>query len=310
MTARNPATTEAESQGMPELPEVETVMRGLAPVMTGRRVLRLEQRRPDLRFPLPERFAERLERRRIERLSRRAKYILAEIEGGEVLAMHLGMTGRFTISVPGGANGTQLGEFEHEAGNDPTHDHVVLTLEGGATVTYNDARRFGYMTLLAPGELATHPHFKGLGIEPLGDELTPEFLAGEAHGRKTDLKAFLMDQRIICGLGNIYVCEALYRAGLSPNRTSRFLSDRAGRPTDRARRLVPAIREVLEAAIRAGGSTLRDYRHADGALGYFQHTFAVYGREGEPCVRPGCQGTVRRTIHAGRSTFHCPACQR
>ena len=351
---------------MPELPEVETVVRGLSPVMEGRRIEQVEQRRPDLRFPLPERFAERLKGRRIERLNRRAKYILAHLEGGEILTMHLGMSGRFSIQGQHRAtNGVsplanartrgaaeekgltpireQLGEFtqdadlarfqhdglarfqhdglarfqhddlarfHHDAGNDPAHDHVVFRMEGGATITYNDARRFGYMSLIGSDEFALHPHFKDLGIEPLGNELTPHFLAGKAEGRKTDLKAFLMDQRIIAGLGNIYVCEALHRSGLSPNRQSSTLARRGAKPTDRAERLVAEIRAVLEAAIAAGGSTLRDYKKADGSLGYFQHAFKVYGREGEPCAKGGCKGNVTRIVQAGRSTFFCPACQR
>jgi formamidopyrimidine-DNA glycosylase len=294
---------------MPELPEVETVRRGLAPVMEGHRFARVEQRRPDLRFPFPERFAERLQGRRLERLERRAKYLMAHIEGGEILAMHLGMTGRFTIADPRTAP-TQLGEFTHEAGHDPTHDHVVFVMENGATVTYNDARRFGYMTLLSQAELPTHPHFKNIGIEPLGPDLDADYLARMAAGRKTDLKAFLLDQRVIAGLGNIYVCEALFRAGLSPSRSASALARKNGRPTGRAIRLIPEIKAVLEAAIQAGGSTLRDYRHADGALGYFQHSFAAYGREGESCTRPDCSGTIRRIVQAGRSTFYCPSCQR
>ncbi len=295
---------------MPELPEVETVRRGLEPVMAGRRIEHVLLRRPDLRFPLPDRFAERLAGRRITRLARRAKYLMAEIESGDVLAMHLGMTGRFTVAVSGGANGTQLGEFTHDAGGDPAHDHVVFGMEGGVTVTYNDARRFGYMTLIAAGDLATHPHFARLGVEPIGDDLDVAYLARQAVGRKSDLKAFLMDQRIVAGLGNIYVCEALFRSGLAPKRVAAALARKTGQPTQRAERLVPAIKSVLEAAIAAGGSTLRDYRHADGSLGYFQHAFAVYGREGEPCVRPGCRGSVQRIIQAGRSTFYCPICQR
>ena len=295
---------------MPELPEVETVKRGLAPVMDGRRILRVEQRRADLRFPFPERFAERLKGRRIERLNRRAKYILVHLEGDEILTMHLGMSGRFAISSERDAKARQPGEFEQDTGNDAAHDHAVFHMEGGATVTYNDARRFGYMSLIGTAEIATHPHFASLGIEPLGNELTPQFLAAKAEGRKSDLKAFLMDQRIVCGLGNIYVCEALFRTGLSPARTASGLAGRGARPTERAEKLVPEIRAVLMAAIEAGGSTLRDFKQTDGSLGYFQHRFAVYGREGEPCVKPGCSGTVRRAIQAGRSTFHCPKCQR
>jgi formamidopyrimidine-DNA glycosylase len=295
---------------MPELPEVETVRRGLEPVLAGARIRRVELRRRDLRFPLPDRFVERLQGRTIRHLARRAKYILAYLDSGEVLAIHLGMTGRFLISVPGGANKRQLGEFTYEAGADPTHDHVVIETAAGATITYNDARRFGYMSLIPEAELGAHPHFKGLGIEPLGPELTAAFLAEKAARRTADLKAFLMDQRIIAGLGNIYVCEALFRAGISPRRAASVLARRGGKPTDQAQRLAVAIREVLEAAIKAGGSTLRDYRQADGSLGYFQHSFAVYGREGEPCARPGCGGTVRRIVQGGRSTFYCPRCQR
>jgi formamidopyrimidine-DNA glycosylase len=295
---------------MPELPEVETVRRGLEPVLAGRRFKKVEQRRPDLRFPLPERFTERLEGRKVDRLERRAKYILAHLDSGEVLTMHLGMTGRFTISAPGRPNGRQLGEFTYEHGADPTHDHIVFTMAGGATITYNDARRFGYMTLMPEAELAMHPHFKGLGVEPLGNELNAAYLARRAHGRKADLKAFLMDQRIVAGLGNIYVCEALYRAHLSPNRPASCLATRGGKPLPAGERLVAAIREVLQAAIEAGGSTLRDYKRTDGSLGYFQHHFAVYGREGEPCITPGCRGKVHRTTQGGRSTFACRVCQR
>lgn len=295
---------------MPELPEVETVRRGLEPVLAGARLRRVIQRRPDLRFPLPERFVERLEGRTLERLDRRAKYILGYLDSDEVLAIHLGMTGRFSIAAPGGANGRQLGEFALEAGYDATHDHVVIETDAGATITYNDARRFGYMSLIPAPDLATHPHFKDLGVEPLGPGLTPTFLARKASGRSADLKSFLMDQRIIAGLGNIYVSEALHRAGLSPNRAASALARRDGKPTDRCERLVLAIRDVLEAAIAAGGSTLRDYRHTDGSLGYFQHSFSVYGREHEPCRTPACPGTVKRITQAGRSTFYCGRCQR
>lgn len=295
---------------MPELPEVETIRRGLLPVLQGHRIRRLVQRRPDLRFPLPERFEQQMSGRRIRSLDRRAKYLIAHLEGDLVLTIHLGMTGRFSIAEPGGANGRQLGEYMHDAGTDPAHDHVVFEMETGATVTYNDARRFGYMTLIPEAELAGHPHFKALGVEPLGPDLTAAYLAGAAHGRKTDLKAFLMDQRHVAGLGNIYVCEALHRAGLSPYRRASVLARRNGQPAPVTALLVQEIKAVLEEAIGAGGSTLRDYRHTDGSEGLFQNSFAVYGRDGEPCVRPGCQGKVRRKIQAGRSTFACPVCQR
>jgi formamidopyrimidine-DNA glycosylase len=295
---------------MPELPEVETVRRGLEPILAGRRFVRVEQRRADLRFPFPARFAARLTGRRVTALRRRAKYLILDLDGGEALTMHLGMSGRFSIAQPGGANGRVIGAYSSEHGADSKHDHVVFHVEGGATVVYNDARRFGYMDLIEVAQLPTHPHFRDIGIEPLGDELTAEFLAAAAHGRATDLKAFLMDQRIVCGLGNIYVCEALHRAGLSPIKPARRLATRSGGATDAAQRLVGEIRSVLESAIEAGGSTLRDHQQVDGTLGDFQHRFRVYGREGERCLRPGCDGHVRRRTQSSRSTFYCPKCQR
>jgi formamidopyrimidine-DNA glycosylase len=295
---------------MPELPEVETVRLGLEPVLTGRRFVRVEQRRPDLRFPLPERFAERLTGRRVLRLGRRAKYILVHLDRNEVLAVHLGMTGRLIVSNGGRARDLTLGQYVYEHGKDAKHDHLVFTMSGGAVVTYNDARRFGYMTLIPERELANDAFFAGLGVEPLSDDLNGTYLAQRALGRKTDLKAFLMDQRIIAGLGNIYVCEALFRAGLSPWKPAARLATRTGKPTPPAGRLATEIKAVLSDAIRAGGSTLRDYKRTDGTSGLFQNQFAVYGREGEPCLRPGCRGTVKRKVQSGRSTFYCPACQR
>jgi len=232
------------------------------------------------------------------------------LDSGEVLAMHLGMTGRFTVSAPGGANGKMLGDYTYEHGEDTKHDHVVFTMSGGAVVTYNDARRFGYMTLIDAERLTEHDFFAGLGVEPLGDELTGDFLAAKARGRKLDLKAFLMDQRIVAGLGNIYVCEALFRARLDPFKGASRLATKTGKPTPHAVRLAAEIKAVLRDAIRAGGSTLRDYKQADGNLGSFQKEFGVYGREGEPCSRPGCRGIVRRKTQGGRSTFYCPTCQR
>ena len=293
---------------MPELPEVETVRSGLEPILQGRRILRVEQRRKDLRFPLPERFAERLAGRRISRLERRAKYILVHLDKGEVLAIHLGMTGRFSVDRKD--KQSKLGEFAHEHGHDAKHDHVVFTISGGAIVTYNDARRFGYMTLIPTAEIARDAFFRGLGVEPLGDDLNAAYVASRALGKKTDCKAFLMDQRIVAGLGNIYVCEALFRAGLDPSKGAARLATGTGKPTPAAQRLVTAIKAVLQDAIHAGGSTLRDYRQANGDIGTFQKAFAVYGREGEPCMKPGCRGTVRRKTQGGRSTFYCPACQR
>jgi len=295
---------------MPELPEVETVRAGLEPLLRGRRFQRVEQRRKDLRFPLPDRFVERLTGRKVLSVDRRAKYLVLPLDSGEVLAMHLGMTGRFTVSAPGGANGKVLGDYTYEHGEDTKHDHVVFTMSGGAVVTYNDARRFGYMTLIEADRLTEHDFFAGLGIEPLGNELTGDFLAAKARGRKLDLKAFLMDQRIVAGLGNIYVCEALFRARLDPFKGASRLATKTGKPTPHAVRLVAEIKAVLRDAIRAGGSTLRDYKQADGSLGSFQKEFGVYGREGEPCSRPGCRGIVRRKTQGGRSTFYCPTCQR
>jgi formamidopyrimidine-DNA glycosylase len=295
---------------MPELPEVETVRAGLEPALGGRRFVRVEQRRADLRFPLPERFAERLTGRRVLRLGRRAKYILVHLDRGEVLAVHLGMTGRLIVSNGGGERDLTLGQYEYEHGKDARHDHLVFTMSGGAVVTYNDARRFGYMTLIPERTLEEDPFFAGLGIEPLGTELTGAYLARRALGRKADLKAFLMDQRIVAGLGNIYVCEALFRAGLGPWKPAARLATATGKPRPAADRLAAEIKAVLGDAIEAGGSTLRDYQQADGSAGRFQDKFGVYGREGEPCARPGCRGIVRRKTQGGRSTFYCAACQR
>jgi formamidopyrimidine-DNA glycosylase len=296
---------------MPELPEVETVRRGLAPVLVGRAIERVEQRRPDLRFPLPEKFAARLRGQKIDRLERRAKYLLAHLSGGDILLMHLGMTGRFRVHAHTNTGDARrhAGHFTPDAGAATKHDHNVFHMKHGAEVTYSDPRRFGFMLLIPEAELAEHPLMRGLGVEPLSAALTPDYLARRATGRR-DLKAFLSDQRVIAGLGNIYVCEALFRAGLSPLRTASTIATKTGRATERARRLVTAIGAVLADAIAAGGSSLRDYRRADGELGAFQHAFAVYGREGSPCARKGCRGTVRRIVQAGRSTFYCPKCQR
>jgi len=296
---------------VPELPEVETVRRGLEPVMADAVVTAVEQRRADLRFPFPPDFVARLTGRRILAMNRRAKYLLAHVETGDVLVMHLGMSGRFTIHPPQhGRTPGQVGTFAHAAGCNPAHDHVVFHMSNGATVTYNDPRRFGYMDLVPQTAIDSCRHFAGMGIEPLGNALTPDALARMAAGRRTDLKAFLLDQRNIAGLGNIYVCEALYRARLSPKRSASCLARANGKPTARAERLVPHIRDVLDEAIAAGGSTLRDYAHTDGSLGYFQHAFQVYGREAEPCRTPGCNNTVGRIVQSGRSTFYCPNCQR
>ncbi len=294
---------------MPELPEVETVRSGLESVLVGARFERVEQRRADLRFPFPERFPERLTGQRVISLGRRAKYLLAALESGEVLIMHLGMSGRFMI-LRAGANAKNPGEFLHRAGEHNRHDHVVFTMSNGATVTYNDARRFGFMLLSAGEKLASHKLMRNLGVEPLGDALTPDYLAARLQGKRTNLKAALLDQRIIAGLGNIYVCEALFRARLSPRREASSLALGSGAPSARARALVPKIKSVLEDAIAAGGSTLKDFHAPEGELGYFQHSFAVYGREGLECARPGCGGVVKRIVQGGRSSFYCPGCQR
>lgn len=276
--------------------------------MENRKLVRLETRRAGLRFPFPADLAQRLHSRTIKSIDRRAKYLLARFTGGDTLLMHLGMTGRFTIEDEQGA--AALGQYVYGQGGDPKHDHAILHLSGGAKVIYNDARRFGFMVLVGPEELHSHPLLLGLGPEPLGDGFTAEYLARRAAGKRVNLKALLMDQRVVAGLGNIYVCEALHRAGLSPDRPASTLATSKGLPLPRTQALVSSITAVLNDAIAAGGSTLRDYRHADGSSGAFQERFLVYDREGDPCVREGCHGQVRRAVHSGRSTFHCPHCQR
>ena len=286
---------------MPELPEVETVRRGLEPAMLGERFARVEQKRPDLRFPLPEHFAERLTGRRVEALSRRAKYLIADLDDGQVLIMHLGMSGRFIVEAPG-TPATEPGAYYNEIGRHLKHDHVVFHLGSGARVTYNDVRRFGFMDLLPRSELATSKHFSGMGIEPLGNELSGELIARLFSGKAAPLKAALLDQRLIAGLGNIYVCEALFRAGIDPRKA-------AGRVSTAAlARLVPAIKAVLGEAIEAGGSTLRDYAQPDGQLGYFSKQFDVYDRTGQPCSV--CGAPVQRLAQGGRSTWFCARCQK
>lgn len=289
---------------MPELPEVETVRRGLLPALAGARILRVEQRRADLRFAFPPDFAARLKGLRVLGLRRRAKYLLADLESGETLVMHLGMSGSFRV------DGTLPGLFHHPRDKSATHDHVVFHMENGASVTYNDPRRFGFMLLVATSELDSHKLFKWLGVEPLEEALDAAFLAQAFRGRKAPVKALLLDQRLIAGLGNIYVCEALHRAGVSPLAAAGGLVTAAGKPTAGLARLPGAIREVLGAALAAGGSSLRDHRQADGSLGYFQHSFRVYDREGAACPTPECRGTIRRAVQSGRSTFYCPECQR
>ncbi|MCG7393015.1 bifunctional DNA-formamidopyrimidine glycosylase/DNA-(apurinic or apyrimidinic site) lyase [Microvirga sp. ACRRW] len=293
---------------MPELPEVETVRRGLEPAMVGARFTKVMQRRPDLRFPFPERFTERLEGQEVRALGRRAKYLLADLSSGEVLIMHLGMSGRFLVTK--GGETRMPGEFHHEHGGLGAHDHVVFQLSNGASVTYNDARRFGFMDLVSRSEIETCRHFADMGIEPLGNELSGETIAALFSGKRTPLKAALLDQRLIAGLGNIYVCEALFRTGLHPEAAAGSLVTKAGKPTEKAHQLADVIRDVLSEAVTAGGSTLRDHAQVDGSLGYFQHSFRVYDREGEACVTPQCTGTVSRLVQSGRSTFYCPICQK
>lgn len=294
---------------MPELPEVETVRRGLEPAMTGARILAVEARRPDLRFPLPDGFVGRLVGQGIVSLARRAKYLLADLTSGEVLVMHLGMTGRFLVTAPDGRVRAP-GEFYAAEGKAQVHDHVVFTLSSGFTVTYNDARRFGFMDLVPRAGIEASRHFRSMGIEPLGNAFDAHALARLFAGKTTPLKAALLDQGLVAGLGNIYVCETLHRAGLSPRRAAGTLARRDGSPTAAAGRLAVVIRDVLNEAVAAGGSTLRDFAQADGSLGYFQHRFQVYDREGDPCPKPRCNGVIARLFQSGRSTFHCPACQR
>jgi formamidopyrimidine-DNA glycosylase len=295
---------------MPELPEVETVRRGLAPALEGARIERIELRRPDLRFPFSRRFAARLKGRRVTALRRRAKYLLAEIDDGSMLLMHLGMSGSFRIERGGKGGGRPLADdaVYYRRGKEAAHDHVVFHLKGGTRVVYNDPRRFGFMLLIGKKEFDTHPLLLGLGLEPTGNELSAEALAPRFAGRAAPLKAVLGDQRVIAGLGNIYVCEALWRARLSPKRAARTLVRADGKPTERLERLVEAVRAVIADAVEAGGSSLRDYVRADGELGLFQHRFSVYDREGKACPRG--DGTIRRIVQSGRSTFYCPACQR
>ncbi|GJD57156.1 bifunctional DNA-formamidopyrimidine glycosylase/DNA-(apurinic or apyrimidinic site) lyase [Methylobacterium dankookense] len=294
---------------MPELPEVETVRRGLAPAMVGARFSRVTLRRPDLRFPFPERFAERLEGRTVIDLARRAKYLTAHLDSGETLVMHLGMSGRFDVAMPDGRN-LSPGDFYLEgAAGVPKHDHVVMAMGTGATVTYNDVRRFGFMDLVPTEGLAACRHFAGMGVEPLEPGLDGALIARLFRHRFTPLKAALLDQRLIAGLGNIYVCEALHRAGLHPETPAGALAGPDGKPTPRAKLLAKAIKAVLTEAVAAGGSTLRDYAHTDGTSGAFQHAFRVYDRFGEPCRSPGCGGSVARIVQSGRSTFFCATCQ-
>ncbi|MDE0780504.1 MAG: bifunctional DNA-formamidopyrimidine glycosylase/DNA-(apurinic or apyrimidinic site) lyase [Alphaproteobacteria bacterium] len=292
---------------MPELPEVETVVRGLRPALEGKRIARVEARRPDLRFPLPYRFVDRLTGRTVIEVVRRAKYILIRLDNSETWLAHLGMSGRFTVSP--GATATS-GQAGHNSCWDlpAKHDHVIVEMSDGGQVVFNDTRRFGYMDLIPPGGEAESPHLRSIGPEPLSQDFNPDYLAGVLRGKKTPIKVALLDQKVVAGIGNIYACEALWRAGLSPRRSAYTVAGQ------RAVRLVDAVQSVLAEAIEAGGSSLRDYVQTDGELGYFQHNWAVYGREGEFCLKYGdtdeesCR--VRRIVQSGRSTFYCPQRQR
>ena len=283
---------------MPELPEVETVRRGLCPVMEGQVIARADVNRPDLRWPFPPDMAARLTGQKVERLRRRSKYILADLSSWESLLIHLGMSGWMLIS------GDPLGQFVHDHPSPEKHDHVVLHMASGARITFNDPRRFGAMDLLDTQSADAHKLLSGIGPEPLGNDFHEAHLVSALKGRNMPIKSALLDQRIVAGLGNIYVCETLYRARIHPARKAGRIS------AARVAGLVPIIRQVLEEAITAGGSTLRDFKQADGELGYFQHSFDVYGREGEPCRTDGCNGQIGRIVQSGRSSFYCSQCQR
>jgi formamidopyrimidine-DNA glycosylase len=286
---------------MPELPEVETVRRGLEPVLVGARLDRVRQNRPDLRFPFPDDFVARLNGATVERIDRRAKYLLARLSTGETWVTHLGMTGRFTL------DGEQLGEFEEPAPIAGKHEHMSFCAvrDGRATrVGFADARRFGFMGLIPTEAVDDHPWFVGMGPEPLGNAFSGAHLVEALHGKTQNIKVTLLDQRVVAGLGNIYVCEALFRARISPT----IAAGKISKP--RLETLARVIRDVLNDAIAAGGSTLKDFANAEGGQGYFQHRFDVYGREGEPCRAEDCAGVVKRIVQGGRSTFYCPSCQK
>ena len=297
---------------MPELPEVETVRRGLQPVMEGATIEAVEQRRPDLRFPFPDGFASSLTGRRIVSVARRAKYLLFHFDADIVLIGHLGMSGSFRIEDV--AASSTPGIFHHPRSKAEAHDHVVFHLKTAAgsavRVVFNDPRRFGFMLFAEGAALDAHPLLAGLGVDPTGNALDGALVNKLFLGRRAPLKAALLDQRLIAGLGNIYVCEALWRSGLSPRRKAGSIASAKRPSTARTDALAADIRQTIAEAIEAGGSSLRDYVHTDGSMGYFQHSFKVYGREGEPCVRQGCDGTVGRIVQSGRSTFYCPVCQR
>lgn len=283
---------------MPELPEVETVRRGLVPSMESARIAQAHVNRPDLRWPFPDRLADRLTGQTVLQLRRRSKYILVDLSSGETLLIHLGMSGRMTVS------GDPLGQFVHQHPKAEKHDHVVFDMANGARITFNDPRRFGAMDLLPTDSWEQHKLLAGIGPEPLGNSFTADHLVDAFQGKNTPVKSALLDQRIVAGLGNIYVCEALFRSGISPKRKAGQIS------ATRVAALVPIIKQVLSDAIDAGGSSLKDFRQADGELGYFQHSFDVYGREDQMCRTPDCGTPIKRIVQSGRSSFYCPTCQR
>ncbi|HEY2068617.1 MAG TPA: bifunctional DNA-formamidopyrimidine glycosylase/DNA-(apurinic or apyrimidinic site) lyase [Rhizomicrobium sp.] len=290
---------------MPELPEVETVMMGLKPALEGRRFTHVETRRDDLRVPFPKDFAKRLSGRKVKKLWRRAKYIMADLDDGETLVIHLGMSGRMSVYAQG--RDRKLGQFHYDAAPDEAghgkHDHVVFETDAPARIVFTDHRRFGLMTLLDTKRIEDDKLFASLGVEPLSEDFDAAYLAAALKGKKTPIKSALLDQRVVAGLGNIYVCEALWRARISPRRQAARI-----KPAELAE-LVTAIRAVLREAVKAGGSTLRDHKRVDGELGYFQHSFAVYDRKGKLCHRAD-DGRIKRIVQAGRSTFYCPVCQK
>ena len=299
---------------MPELPEVETVRRGLEPAMEGARFTKVEVHRGDLRWPLPKDFVPRLEGRTVTGIGRRAKYLLADLSSGDVLLMHLGMSGSFHVFDKKNPHpqdeGSGLANYYHERAQHAAHDHVVFHMSSGSIVTFNDPRRFGSMKIVQRQKLDAEPLLNRLGPEPLGNEFDAAMLARACKGKNTSLKAALSDQRVVAGLGNIYVCEALFRARLSPKRIASTIASKSGAPNEKAERLVEGIKAVLRDAIKAGGSSLRDHKRTDGELGMFQHHFRVYDREGEKCPTPGCHGKIKRIVQNGRSTFYCPSCQK
>lgn len=291
-----------KEHALPELPEVETVRKGLEPYMTGHVITQADIRREGLRWPFPDNMAARLMGKRVERLRRRSKYILCDLDSGETLLIHLGMSGRMTISVPEKTK-DMVGDFHHLHPALEKHDHVVIDMDNGARIRFNDARRFGAMDLLETKTAEQHKLLASIGPEPLGNKFDEAYFVAALKGKNTPIKSALLDQRIVAGLGNIYVCEALWRTGISP------LSKAGKLSKTRAASLVPAIRAVLNDAIAAGGSSLKDYRQADGELGYFQHSFATYGREDERCKTLDCMGQIKRVVQSGRSSFYCPKCQ-